>query len=92
MGTPRTLKVNLSSSGYYMEIDTRKSDCNFERTPHWHLCQHGRRIGQISAYGSWASTPDVSSSIRREAESLTSSYSSEIRSIYEYNRENGADY
>ena len=92
MGTPRTLKVNLSSSGYYMELDTRKSDCNFERPPHWHLCQHGRRIGQISAYGDWTTYPDVSSSIRREAESLTSSYSSTIREYYEHNRQYGADY
>ena len=92
MGNPKTLKVNLSSSGYYMELDTRKSDCNFERTPHWHLCQHGRRIGQINVYGSWASSPDVSSSIRREAESLTSSYSSTISEYYAYNRENGSDY
>ena len=92
MGYPKTLKVYLSSSGYYMELDTRKSDCNFERTPHWHLCQHGRRVGQISAYGSWTTFPSVSSSIRREAEDLTSSYRSQICEYYAYNAENGADY
>jgi len=74
-----------------MEVDTRKSDCNRE-SAHWHLCQHGRRIGQISAYGSWTSRPDVSSSIRKEAEDLTSSYCSQIISTYEYNRSNGSDY
>ena len=89
---PKTLKVNLSSYGYYMELDTRKSDCNFERMPHWHLCQHGRRIGQISVWGDWASTPDVSSAIRKEAEQLTSLYSSEISEYYRYNAEYGSDY
>lgn len=92
MGNPRTLKVSLKEYGYYMELDTRKSDCNFERTPHWHLCKNGRRIGQISAYGSWTSTPDVSSSIRKEAEELTSMYSSTICEYYAYNAENGADF
>jgi hypothetical protein len=74
-----------------MEVDVRKSDCNFE-SAHWHLCKNGRRIGQISAYGSWTRTPDVSSSIRKEAEELTSLYSSEIIDCYDYNRINGADY
>ncbi len=91
MGYPRTLEVPLRESGFHMEVDTRKSDCNRE-SAHWHLCQHGRRIGQISAYGSWTSCPDVSSSIRKEAEELTDRYSSMIISTYDYNRENGSDY
>lgn len=89
---PRTLKIYLDSYGYYMELDTRKSDCNFERTPHWHLCQRGRRIGQISAWGQWASTPDVSTSVRKEAEELTARYSSEICESYEHNALYGSDY
>ncbi len=52
----------------------------------------GCRVGQISAYGSWASYPDVSTSIRKEAEELTSSYRSLICEYYAYNAENGADY
>ena len=91
MGYPRTLEVSLRESGYHMEVDTRKSDCNRE-SAHWHLCQHGRRIGQISAYGDWTSRPDVSSSIRKEAEDLTSRYHSEIIAAYEHNRQNGSDY
>lgn len=90
--SPKTLNVSLSSHGYSMELDIRKSDCNFERTPHWHLCHHGSRIGQISAYGVWTKTPDVSSSIRKEAEQLTSQYSSTICEYYAYNAEYGADY
>ena len=91
MGYPRTLKVSLSEYGYSMEVDTRKSDCNRE-SAHWHLCHRGSRIGQISVYGTWTSTPSVSSSIRKEAESLTSSYCREIEDCYAYNRENGSDY
>lgn len=91
MGYPRTLKVSLSEYGYSMEVDTRKSDCNRE-SAHWHLCLKGSRIGQIFTYGTWASNPSVSSSIRKEAESLTSSYRREIEDCYAYNRENGSDY
>lgn len=92
MSNPRTLKVPLKEYGYYMELDTRSSDCNRERIPHWHLCRNGRRIGQISVYGSWASSPDVSSSVRKEAEDLTDEYAPEITEYYDYNRLYGADY
>ena len=91
MGNPRTLKVNLNEYGYYMELDVRKDDCNRE-SAHWHLCKNGRRIGQISAYGTWTSRPAESSSIIREAEELTRSYSSTIIEYYDYNRVNGAGY
>ena len=91
VSNPRRFEKSLSEYGYHMEVDTRKSDCNRE-SAHWHLCKNGRRIGQISPYGSWTSYPDVSSSIRKEAEALTSTYASDIVSCYEYNRENGSDY
>ena len=91
MSNPRTLKRYLSEYGYYMELDTSKSDCN-RGSPHWHLCKNGRRIGQISAWGSWTSIPtDISSSVRKEAEDMTAAYSSEINEYYNYNRVNGAD-
>lgn len=89
MGYPRTLSVPLGEYGYEMVLDTKKDDCNRER-PHWHLCQRGRRIGQISAFGEWTSYPDVSASIRKEAEALTRTYRSEIEDGYDYNRINGA--
>ena len=89
---PRRFEKTLkSSSSYHMEVDVNKDDCNREGA-HWHLCQNSRRIGQISVYGTWASIPDVSASIRREAEELTSEYRSEIESAYNWNRENGAGY
>ncbi len=88
---PRTLKISLSSHGYTMEIDTNKSDCNFERTPHWHLCHHGRRIGQISAWGEWTKTPDVSASIRKEAEQFTARFSSMICDYYDHNSRFGTE-
>ena len=59
MGYPRTLKINLNEYGYYMELDVSKADCNRE-SAHWHLCKNGRRIGQISTYGIWASYPNCS--------------------------------
>lgn len=92
MSNPRTLKVNLDSYGYHMEVDTRKSDCNRERTPHWHLCSKYGRVGSITVYGDWIETPNVDRSIMKEAEKLTSSYASEIREVYEHNRIDGADY
>ena len=82
-------KTLSTSSAYHMEVDVKKDDCNREGA-HWHLCQGSRRIGQIFTYGSWKETPDVSSSIRREAEELTSIWRSEIESTYNYNREHGA--
>ena len=80
-----------ASSSYHMEVDLAKDDCNRE-APHWHLCQNGRRIGQIFTYGSWASTPDVSASIRNEAEELTRTWRDEIESAYNHTREHGAGY
>ena len=91
MSNPEKLRVELSEYGYYMEIDLGKWDCSREEA-HWHLCKNGRRIGQINSYGSWTSKPsDVNSAIIREAENLTAQYSPEIRRVYNYNRENGAD-
>lgn len=92
MSYPKTLKVSLSSNDCYMELDTRKSDCNSEITPHWHLCQHNSRISQISVYGDLAKIPDVSSSFREEAENLTALYSVLICEYYTYNAEYRADY
>ena len=90
--SPERFKVTLStSSSYHMEVDVNKDDCNREG-PHWHLCKDGRRIGQIFTYGSWASTPDVSASIQREAEQLTSTYRYDIERAYNHNREHGAGY
>ncbi len=90
---PKRLEKSLSS-GYHMEIDLRKSDCNRERTPHWHLAKGGTRYGSISAYGEWIQQPpkDVPRSVVKEAEDLTRTYSSDIKETYEYNRENGSDY
>ncbi len=79
-------RKELSSYGYHMEIDVTKDDCNRERTPHWHLVCKGRRIGSINIYGIWASKPDVSRSIMKEAEDLTSTWASEISEAYENNR------
>lgn len=91
MSTPKRLQVYLSEYGYTMELDTKKDDCNREGA-HWHLCKNGRRIGQITPWGSWTSTPTgVSASIRKEAEDMTAAYSREISDYYNYNRENGAD-
>ena len=90
MGYSRTLKINLNEYGYYMELDVSKADCNRE-SAHWHLCKNGRRIGQISTYGIWASYPAESSSIIREAEELTRQYSSIIEEYYAHNRLYGAD-
>jgi len=92
MANPRTFEKDLSSYGYHMEVDTRKSDCNRERTPHWHLCGKHDRIGSISIYGDWIETPDADRKIIKEAEELTSRYSPDIRDAYEYNRVNGSDY
>ena len=91
MEGPRTLEVSLSSYGYHMEIDVKKDDCERERTPHWHLCDRRSRLGSITAYGLWIKKPRVDRVIMREAEMLTSRYSSEIKQIYEHNRLYGAD-
>ncbi len=92
MANPRTFEIDLSSYGYHMEVDTRKSDCNRERTPHWHLCGKRERLGSISIYGQWIEYPDVSKHIKKEAEELTSRYASTISEVYEHNRIDGADY
>lgn len=92
MANPRTFEIDLSSYGYHMEVDTRKSDCNRERTPHWHLCGKHERLGSISIYGQWIEEPDVSKHLKKEAEELTSRYASTISDVYEHNRIDGADY
>ena len=92
MSNPRRLEVSLSSYGYHMEVDTRKSDCNREGTPHWHLCSRSGREGSISVYGSWVEYPSVDRHIVKEAEELTERYAPDIRETYEYNRLYGSDY
>lgn len=89
MENPRRFEITLSSSSYHMEVDLKKDDCKRE-SAHWHLCKNGRRIGQISTSGYWASVPSESSSIIREAEQLTRTYASTIEEVYRYNAENGA--
>ena len=92
MANPRTFEMDLSSYGYHMEVDTRKSDCNRERTPHWHLCNRNSRVGSISVYGSWIKEPNVDRRVKKEAEELTSRYASIIRDVYDHNRQYGSDY
>ena len=75
-----------------MEVDTKKSDCNRGETPHWHLWHNRSRVGGIDVNGRWADTPDADRRIMKEAEELTARYFSQIREVFEYNRENGADY
>lgn len=91
MSSPRRFEKSLSSYGYHMEVDTRKSDCNRE-APHWHLCNRSGRIGSISVYGSWVQYPNADRRVIKEAEELTSRYSYEIREAYEHNRIDGSDY
>ena len=92
MPNPERLEVPLSSYGYHMEVDTRKSDCNRERTPHWHLCSRSGREGSISIYGDWVKEPSVDRKIKKEAEDLTRQYAGEISRVYEHNRIDGSDY
>ena len=68
MPSPRTLKVELEAHGYYMEIETRKIECNRERTPHWYLCSKKGREGSISVYRTWIKEPIVNRRIKKEAE------------------------
>ena len=91
MPNPRKFEIDLSSSGYHMEVDTRKSDCNRERTPHWHLCGRYSRLGSINVYGQWIKNPDVDRRIREEAEELTRRYASTIVEVYDHNRSYGSD-
>lgn len=88
---PKRLKVNLNAQGYTMELDVRKNDCCYNKTPHWHLCHQGYRIAQISVCGEWTSFPDVSPLIIREAEYLTTYYLSEICEYYRFNAIYGLD-
>ena len=92
MANPIRFEKDLSSYGYHMEVDLRKSDCNREKTPHWHLCSKRQREGSINIYGTWVECPSVSRSIIEEAEELTERYRDEIIRVYEHNREDGSDY
>ena len=92
MGSPMRFEKDLNEYGYHMEVDIKKDDCNRERTVHWHLCKNGRRIAQIWVPSvTWESRPDVSKSIREEAENLTRRYSSDITRAYINNQEYGAE-
>ena len=92
MSNPRKFEIDQSSYGYHLEVDVRRSDCNRGEPPHWHLW-HGRsRVGSINIYGQWVERPGVDRHIEKEAEELTSRYSSTIREVYEHNRGYGADY
>ena len=92
MANPRKFEIDLSSYGYHMEVDRRKSDCHRGETPHWHLWHGNSRVGSIDVYGNWADRPNVERRIEKEAEELTRRYAPTIREVFEYNRENGADY
>ena len=91
MGNPRTLRVELDSYGYHMEVDISKDDCNRE-PPHWHLCYHEDRIGSITPSGIWNEIkPSISTSVLEQAEKLTSAYEEAIYETYIYNKSNGFD-
>ena len=91
MPSPRRFEIDLSSYGYHMEVDVKKSDCCRGEAPHWHLW-HGRsRAGSISANGVWIEKPSVDHHIMKEAEELTSRYSSSIVEVYNHNKIYGAD-
>ena len=86
---PKRFETSIGS-GYAMEVDVIRDDCRREPA-HWHLTKNGRRIGQIWVDSCrWASTPDAPRWVIDEAESKTSSYSSEIKEVYRYNAEYGA--
>lgn len=91
MGYPRRFEKSIDSV-YSMEVDVSKWDCARE-APHWHLCERGRRVGQIFVGSStFTELPSgVNNRIVNEAISLTQTYASEIRETYLYNKENGAD-
>lgn len=88
MGHPRSLKIGLATQGYYMELDTSKNHC--QRVPtHWHLCYRGDRIGSITPNGIWKELPDISPTIREQAEKLTSIYEEVIYETYVFNKSAG---
>ena len=76
------LKKTLVATATIWRLTREKSDYNREGTPHWHLCGKHGRIGSISIYGDWIETPDADRRIIKEAEELTSRYSSDIRDAY----------
>ena len=91
MGYPKRF-VQTIDSVYSMEVDVSKWDCARE-APHWHLCEHGQRVGQIFV-GSSAFTKlpsGVNNRIVNKAIELTQTYASDIREAYLYNKDNGAD-
>lgn len=90
---PKLLRVRLfSDRSYYMEVDTKKRNCTKDEQPHWHLCRHGKRIGQITVWGVWKVFPDVAPEVKREAEILTVRNAPEIFNFYYYNASYGYDF
>lgn len=91
MSHPKTFEKTIDSV-YKMEVDINKWDCARE-APHWHLCERGRRIGQIFVGSSaFSKLPSgVNNRIINDAIDLTRRYASEIRETYLYNKEYGAD-
>lgn len=91
MGYPKRFEKTIDSV-YSMEVDVIKWDCARE-APHWHLCEKGRRVGQIFVgSAAFKELPSgVPNRIINEAISLTQSYAGEIRDTYLYNKENGSD-
>lgn len=93
MGTPRKLEVPLTVHGYSLRLDTVKADCIPEDRPHWHLMNHGQRIGTISAFGEWlAIKGEITPAIRQEVEEMTSLYSRRIQTDYQHNALMGDEY
>lgn len=90
MPSPRTLKVELETHGYYMEIETSKDECSRERTPHWYLCSKKGREGSITVYRNWIKEPIVSREVKKEAEKLTAVYAPVICELYDHNRIHGS--
>ena len=91
MGNPKRFEKDIDSV-YSMEVDVSRWDCARE-APHWHLCERGRRVGQIFVGSStFTELPSgVNNRIVNKAIELTQNYASEIREIYLYNKDNGAD-
>ena len=91
MSYPKTFEKVIDSV-YSMEVDVSKWDCSRE-APHWHLCERGKRVGQIFVGSSTFSylPYGVNNRVVNRAIELTQTYASDIRETYLYNKVNGAD-
>ena len=89
MSTSRELKVPLTVHGFFLKLDTKKCDCIPANRPHWHLYNHGQKVGSISASGEWIEIElSVKTSVRQEVEELTKLYSRRIQDDYYFNKKN----